>query len=171
MPPRRNAAARASAPSSQPLPPPVTTASLPASSTSSPPPPAVAQQAQQLASHGKGKAQETAKGIVGAVQTLWVNYLDQTPPRLKLVDSFMFFLMLTGIAQFVYCFAVTNYPFNAFIGGFAATVGQFVLCGALRIQSNPDNKPTFPILSPERAFGDFVFGSVLLHFFVWCYLG
>lgn len=95
------------------------------------------------------------------------------PARLKLVDSFMFFLMLTGIAQFVYCFAVTNYPFNAFIAGsvalslplcsgpdtdprahscnrFAATVGQFVLCGALRIQSNPENKPTFPILSPER---------------------
>lgn len=135
----------------------------------------------------------------------------------------MIFLMLTGIAQFVYCFGVTNYPFNAFIGGcvqrtlsvvpvvadgvslwkphsFAATVGQFVLCGALRIQSNPANKETFPTLSPERcalchrpalhsvceeqplnspltellarrAFGDFLFASMLLHFFVWNYLG
>ncbi|POY70439.1 putative Dolichyl-diphosphooligosaccharide--protein glycotransferase [Rhodotorula taiwanensis] len=167
MPPRRNAAATQRATGS---PAPVSassTATASSSSTSTTP----QQHAQLVASQGKERAQETAKGVVGAVETLWDNYLEQTPSRLKLIDSFMVFLMLTGIAQFVYCFGVTNYPFNAFIGGFAATVGQFVLCGALRIQSNPDNKPTFPILSPERAFGDFVFGSVLLHFFVWCYLG
>lgn len=38
-------------------------------------------------------------------------------PKLKLLDALQLFLMLTGIAQFVYCFAVTNYPFNAFLGG------------------------------------------------------
>ncbi|KWU47057.1 defender against death DAD protein [Rhodotorula sp. JG-1b] len=160
MPPRRNAAR-------PPAPAPSTTTPSSSSSSSSAPPPPLPPSLQ----HGKDKARETAHGIVGAVHALWSNYLEQTPARLKLVDSFMFFLMLTGIAQFVYCFAVTNYPFNAFIAGFAATVGQFVLCGALRIQSNPENKPTFPILSPERAFGDFLFGSILLHFFVWCYLG
>lgn len=37
--------------------------------------------------------------------------------RLKLIDSFMLFLMLTGVAQFLYCVLVTNFPFNAFIGG------------------------------------------------------
>lgn len=160
MPPRRNAQ-RPPAPAPAPAPAP----SAASSSSSAPPllPPSL--------QHGKDKARDTAHGLVGAVDALWSNYLAQTPARLKLVDNFMFFLMLTGIAQFVYCFAVTNYPFNAFIAGFAATVGQFVLCGALRIQSNPENKPTFPILSPERAFGDFLFGSVLLHFFVWCYLG
>lgn len=89
----------------------------------------------------------------------------------------MLFLMLTGVAQFIYCVLITNYPFNAFLGGsvvslpgpcpltifltelpdtlladrFAATVGQFVLCGALRIQSNPLNKATFPTISPERS--------------------
>ncbi|TKA56835.1 hypothetical protein B0A53_01236 [Rhodotorula sp. CCFEE 5036] len=155
MPPRRNAA-RTPAPAPAPAP----------SSSSAPPPPL-----PPSLQHGKDKARETAHGIVDAVDTLWSHYLEQTPARLKLVDSFMFFLMLTGIAQFVYCFAVTNYPFNAFIAGFAATVGQFVLCAALRIQSNPENKPTFPLLSPERAFGDFLFGSILLHVFVWCYLG
>jgi oligosaccharyltransferase complex subunit epsilon len=38
--------------------------------------------------------------------------------RLKLIDSFMLFLMLTGVAQFLYCIGVTNFPFNAFIGGY-----------------------------------------------------
>ncbi|GAA5863189.1 hypothetical protein JCM3774_000804 [Rhodotorula dairenensis] len=163
MPPRRNA--------QRPAPPPATATAPSPSSPSSPPAPPATVAARDLASQGRDKAQHTARGIAGAVHALWANYLAQTPARLKLIDSFMFFLMLTGIAQFLYCFAVTNYPFNAFIAGFAATVGQFVLCGALRIQSNPENKPTFPILSPERAFGDFLFGSVLLHFFVWCYLG
>ncbi|GAA5881846.1 hypothetical protein JCM16303_006479 [Sporobolomyces ruberrimus] len=119
----------------------------------------------------KGAVKEASAGLAGSVQGLWRGYLEQTPSRLKLIDGFMLFLMLTGVAQFIYCVLITNYPFNAFLGGFAATVGQFVLCGALRIQSNPLNKATFPTISPERAFGDFLFGSLILHFFVWNYLG
>ncbi|BGP48463.1 oligosaccharyltransferase complex subunit epsilon [Rhodotorula kratochvilovae] len=157
MPPRRVAA--------RPPPPPPAPLDLP-----SPAPPAASTSAAALAG-ARGKTREQGAGLAGAVSTLWDNYRLATTPRLKLIDSFMLFLMLTGVAQFLYCFAVTNYPFNAFIGGFAATVGQFVVLGALRIQSNPDNKSTFPSLSPERAFGDFLFGSLILHFFVWNYLG
>lgn len=79
--------------------------------------------------------------------------------------------MLTGIAQFLYCVLITNYPFNAFLGGcaphrlaivrrtqlthrptrsFSATVGQFVLTASMRSQVNPDNKGVFPTVSPER---------------------
>ncbi|TNY24698.1 defender against cell death 1 [Rhodotorula diobovata] len=124
-----------------------------------------------LATSVKHAAAQQGQGLVAAVGSLWHNYRTQTAPKLKLIDCFMLFLVLTGVIQFVYCFAVTNFPFNAFIGGFAAAVGQFVLLGALRIQSNPANKATFPSLSPERAFGDFLFGSLILHFFVWNYLG
>ena len=56
-------------------------------------------------------------------------------------------------------------PFNAFLAGFSATVGQFVLTASLCIQTNPENKTEFESISPERAFADFVFGSLLLHFF------
>ena len=52
-----------------------------------------------------------------AVQTLWKAYKDQTSDRLKFVDAFLFFLMLSGIAQFLYCVLVTDYPFNAFLAG------------------------------------------------------
>ncbi|GAA6001499.1 hypothetical protein JCM10207_006696 [Rhodosporidiobolus poonsookiae] len=134
-------------------------------------PAAASTSAASTSKQAKGITPAQGSGFVGSVQTLWEAYDRETSPRLKLIDSFMFFLMLSGIAQFVYCLAITNYPFNAFIGGFAATVGQFVLLGALRIQSNPLNKDTFPTISPERAFGDFLFGSVILHFFVWNYLG
>ena len=56
-------------------------------------------------------------------------------------------------------------PFNAFLAGFGATVGQFVLTVSLRIQTDPANAAEFPSVSPERAFADYVLGSLLLHFF------
>lgn len=41
-------------------------------------------------------------------------------------------------------------PFNAFLSGFSATVGQFVLTASLRIQTNPENKNEFKSVSHER---------------------
>ncbi|KAG7005977.1 aromatic amino acid aminotransferase C56E4.03 [Physcia stellaris] len=72
---------------------------------------------------------------------------------------------------------VRRWPFNAFLSGFSATVGQFVLTASLRIQCNPANKKEFESVSHERedgtgltkvfyrAFADFVLGSLILHFF------
>ncbi|GAA5938958.1 dolichyl-diphosphooligosaccharide-protein glycotransferase [Sporobolomyces koalae] len=159
--PARRVVSRSTAPTSAP------STSSPSAPPTSTPPSGLSTTSQ---SEKRNDADETS-GFVGSLSSLWRGYQQQTSSRLKLIDGFMFFLMLTGVAQFVYCVVVTNYPFNAFLGGFAATVGQFVLCGALRIQTNPDNKSTFPSISPERAFGDFLFGSLILHFFVWNYLG
>ncbi|KAF2164214.1 hypothetical protein M409DRAFT_31608, partial [Zasmidium cellare ATCC 36951] len=96
---------------------------------------------------------------------IYNNYLGRTPQRTKLLDAFMFFLMVVGLIQFVYCVLAGNYPFNAFLAGFSATVGQFVLTASLRVQTNPENKSEFEAISHERAFADFVFGSMILHFF------
>ncbi|KAN0122193.1 defender against death DAD protein [Hyaloscypha variabilis] len=96
---------------------------------------------------------------------IWQNYLDTTPQRTKLIDVFMAFLVVVGGLQFVYCVIAGNYPFNAFLSGFSATVGQFVLTASLRIQTNAENKADFGEVSPERAFADYVFGSLILHFF------
>jgi oligosaccharyltransferase complex subunit epsilon len=52
-----------------------------------------------------------------ALKTLWNTYLGATPSRLKLIDSFLVFLVLSGVAQFVYCVLVTNFPYNAFLAG------------------------------------------------------
>ncbi|KAL8862786.1 MAG: hypothetical protein Q9178_000728 [Gyalolechia marmorata] len=99
------------------------------------------------------------------LQQLWSNYLRRTPQRVKLIDVFMGFLVVVGVLQFVYCVLVGNYPFNAFLSGFSATVGQFVLTASLRIQTNPENKDELKTVSHERAFADFVLGSLILHFF------
>ncbi|KAH8675404.1 DAD family-domain-containing protein [Xylariales sp. PMI_506] len=92
-------------------------------------------------------------------------YQKNTPQRTKLIDVFMAFLVLVGGIQFLYCILAGNYPFNAFLSGFGATVGQFVLTASLRIQTTEANKSDFPAVSPERAFADYIVGSLILHFF------
>ncbi|KAI0136457.1 DAD family protein [Xylariales sp. AK1849] len=92
-------------------------------------------------------------------------YQKNTPQRTKLIDVFMAFLVAVGGLQFLYCILAGNYPFNAFLSGFGATVGQFVLTASLRIQTTEANKSDFPAVSPERAFADYVVGSLILHFF------
>ncbi|KAK9463375.1 DAD family-domain-containing protein [Lipomyces oligophaga] len=117
------------------------------------------------------------------------SYVKETPRRLKLVDSFMVFLVTVGVLQFIYCVLLGSFPFNAFLSGFSITVGQFVLAGSislfyipvirssiltvkasLRIQANPANSAEFSKVTPERAFADFVIGSLVLHFFAYNFI-
>ncbi|KAI8939982.1 hypothetical protein NX059_003706 [Plenodomus lindquistii] len=99
------------------------------------------------------------------LQSVWNKYNTKTPQRTKLLDTFMGFLVVVGALQFLYVVVVGNFPFNAFLSGFSATVGQFVLTASLRMQTNTENQAEFENTSHERAFADFVFGSLLLHFF------
>jgi len=132
-------------------------------STPAPSTPAVSRSTSTpAASSTKPLNANTANEIL---QNVWDKYVERTPQRVKLLDSFMAFLVVVGALQFVYCVIVGNYPFNAFLSGFSATVGQFVLTASLRIQTNPENKADFESISNERAFADFIFGSLLLHFF------
>ncbi|KZF26146.1 defender against death DAD protein [Xylona heveae TC161] len=96
---------------------------------------------------------------------VWNRYVQNTPQRTKLLDAFLGFLVAVGVVQFAYCVLAGNYPFNAFLSGFSATVGQFVLTTSLRMQTNKENEKEFSSVSDERAFADYVFGSLLLHFF------
>lgn len=61
-----------------------------------------------------------------AILSLWKAYHENTSPRLKTVDAFLVFLMLSGIVQFLYCILVTNYPFNAFLAGYVDLTGNYV---------------------------------------------
>jgi len=106
-----------------------------------------------------------------AIGTLWKNYLDTTPSNLKVIDSFLAFIMISGIVQFAYCVLITTFPYNAFLAAFASTIGQFVLTASLRTQVNPINRSQFGTISPQRAFADFTVGSIVLHFFVFNFLG
>jgi len=59
-------------------------------------------------------------------------YQTKTPLKLKLIDVYLGYILLSGILQFVYCVLVGTFPFNSFLSGFSATVGAFVLAGNWR---------------------------------------
>ncbi|CDO95436.1 unnamed protein product [Kluyveromyces dobzhanskii CBS 2104] len=81
--------------------------------------------------------------------------------QLLLIDSFLAFLVVLGITQFLFVVLIRdNFPFNAFLSGFIMCVGQFVLLVSLRLQLISP----FPGISKQRAFGEFIIASLLLHF-------
>ncbi|RUP45388.1 hypothetical protein BC936DRAFT_148240 [Jimgerdemannia flammicorona] len=106
-----------------------------------------------------------------AIQKLTSSYAKDTPTTLKIIDGYLIYILLSGITQFVYMVLAGTYPYNAFLAGFAATVGSFVLAANLRIQTNIKNSADFKTISPERAFADFVVCNILLHFFVVNFIG
>lgn len=56
-------------------------------------------------------------------------YVNNTSKKLKLVDAYLFYIVLTGVIQFAYCCLVGTFPFNSFLSGFISTVSCFVLGG------------------------------------------
>lgn len=81
--------------------------------------------------------------------------------RLQLIDLLCVFLVVVGVAQFTFmCVLRDTFPFNAFLAGFISCVGQFVLLVSLRMQI----VNSFPGISKERAFGEFIFASLIMHF-------
>ncbi|KAK7545664.1 DAD family-domain-containing protein [Phyllosticta citricarpa] len=158
MPPRKQATSPAAAPPSVAAP----TSGFPSAAGSNAAA-ATSPASRKPASSGQAKIHgNDAQAIAAGV---WRNYQAKTDQRTKLLDVFMAFLVVVGALQFVYCVIGGTYPFNAFLSGFSATVGQFVLTASLRIQTNPENKGDFGSISHERAFADYIFGSVILHFF------
>ncbi|KAH7660419.1 CBN-DAD-1 protein [Aphelenchoides avenae] len=109
--------------------------------------------------------------VIDVLVKLYQDYQKSTPSKLKLIDAYMLYILLTGIPQFLYCLLVGTFPFNAFLSGFCSTVACFVLAANLRIQVNPENKDQFSHISNERAFADFIFAHVILHLVVANFLG
>ncbi|XP_031624607.1 dolichyl-diphosphooligosaccharide--protein glycosyltransferase subunit DAD1 [Contarinia nasturtii] len=105
------------------------------------------------------------------LQKFYDEYVNNTPKKLKLIDAYLFYIVLTGVTQFLYCCLVGTFPFNSFLSGFISTISCFVLGVCLRLQVNPDNKQQFAGISPERGFADFIFAHVILHLVVFNFIG
>ncbi|XP_038225638.1 dolichyl-diphosphooligosaccharide--protein glycosyltransferase subunit DAD1 [Dermochelys coriacea] len=111
-------------------------------------------------------------GSVGSVvRRFLAEYSGGTASRLKVLDAYLLYVLLSGALQFGYCLGVGTFPFNSFLSGFISAVGSFILGVCLRIQINPQNKGDFQGISPERAFADFLFASTILHLVVINFVG
>lgn len=67
--------------------------------------------------------------ITGIVSKFYNDYVKTTSKKLKIIDAYLFYVMLTGIVQFTYCCLVGTFPFNSFLSGFISSVSCFVLGG------------------------------------------
>ncbi|EIE25632.1 hypothetical protein COCSUDRAFT_83639 [Coccomyxa subellipsoidea C-169] len=94
----------------------------------------------------------------------------KTPLRIKVIDAFMVYALLTAAVQFVYMLCVGTFPFNSFLSGFFCSIGFFVLTVSLRMQVDPSSDE-FKGLLPERAYADFVLCGCLLFLVVWNFMG
>eukprot|EP01121_Diplochlamys_sp_Union-15-3_P004339 TRINITY_DN143_c0_g1_i2.p1 TRINITY_DN143_c0_g1~~TRINITY_DN143_c0_g1_i2.p1 ORF type:complete len:111 (+),score=4.33 TRINITY_DN143_c0_g1_i2:81-413(+) len=104
------------------------------------------------------------------VSTFTAEYKRNTPKKLKIIDVYLTYVVLTGVIQFLYCLLVGTFPFNSFLSGFISTIGSFVLGVGLRMQVNPSNSG-WGNISPERAFADFLFANVLFHLVIVAFVG
>jgi hypothetical protein len=95
MPPRRSTPSAAHAPT------PPTAASAP------PPTPATTTVSSTTSSAPKDLTPRSSPQEI--IQHVWSKYINDTPPRILLLDAFMAFLVVVGGVQFVYCVLVGNY--------------------------------------------------------------
>lgn len=107
--------------------------------------------------------------LSGVVVSLWEEYKRRTPQKLKIIDLFLVYIVVTGIIQFVYVALVGTFPFNSFLSGFISTVASFVLTASLRMQVNSANK--FAGITEERALADFLLCQFILHLVVANFMG
>ncbi|XP_054620115.1 dolichyl-diphosphooligosaccharide--protein glycosyltransferase subunit DAD1-like [Dunckerocampus dactyliophorus] len=109
--------------------------------------------------------------VLSVISRFLEEYTTSTPNKLKVVDAYLLYILLTGALQFLYCLLVGTFPFNSFLSGFISCVGSFILAVCLRIQINPQNKGDFLSISPERAFADFLVAHTVLHLVVMNFIG
>lgn len=77
--------------------------------------------------------------VVSVISRFLEEYLSSTPQRLKLLDAYLLYILLTGALQFGYCLLVGTFPFNSFLSGFISCVGSFILAGNDSISNRSSN--------------------------------
>lgn len=69
--------------------------------------------------------------LAAVISKFYNEYSNRTPKKLKIIDAYLLYILLTGIVQFIYCLLVGTFPFNSFLSGFISSVSCFVLAGKI----------------------------------------
>lgn len=80
-----------------------------------------------------------AEGIQSILRRFYDDYVQNTSKKLKIIDAYVLYILLTGILQFAYCCLVGTFPFNSFLSGFISTVGSFVLAGKYNVVNSDEH--------------------------------
>lgn len=114
-------------------------------------------------------------GFAETFGAVWAAYNTKTPKRIKSIDAYLFYVLVTGIVQLAYMLLVGSFPYNSFLASFLSCVGVFVLTVGLRMQVNPasqsDPKNLWGNVTPARAYADWLFCNLILHMAVLNFIG
>lgn len=72
-----------------------------------------------------------ATSVISVISKFIEEYCSSTSTKLKVVDAYLLYILLTGVFQFLYCLLVGTFPFNSFLSGFISCVGAFILAGQI----------------------------------------
>lgn len=67
--------------------------------------------------------------LIAVISKFYNEYISHTSTKLKIIDAYLLYILLTGIVQFAYCCLVGTFPFNSFLSAFISSVSCFVLGG------------------------------------------
>ncbi|KAF1383340.1 hypothetical protein PFLUV_G00130910 [Perca fluviatilis] len=74
-----------------------------------------------------------SNSVISVISRFLEEYTTTTPNKLKVVDAYLLYILLTGALQFLYCLLVGTFPFNSFLSGFISCVGAFILGVCLHV--------------------------------------
>lgn len=70
-----------------------------------------------------------SNSVISVISRFLSEYASSTSTKLKVVDAYLLYILLTGALQFLYILLVGTFPFNSFLSGFISCVGSFILAG------------------------------------------
>lgn len=74
--------------------------------------------------------------LTAVISKFYNEYISHTSTKLKIIDAYLLYILLTGIVQFAYCCLVGTFPFNSFLSAFISCVSCFVLGGMCKLKIN-----------------------------------
>lgn len=109
--------------------------------------------------------------IFQILSILYSNYKTKTPTRVKIIDSFILYVLLVGIIIFSYASLVGTFPFNSFLSAFFTSIGLLVLSVSLRKHVNSETSKDFEDTSPEKAYSGYLLCCIVLFFTATVFMG
>lgn len=91
----------------------------------------------------------TAKDAQVLVASLRSAY-SATPTKLKIIDLYVVYAVLTAVVQVVYMAIVGSFPFNAFLSGVLSCTGQLCLQFVCRCKSTKKTRDSRIFLQKEH---------------------
>lgn len=109
--------------------------------------------------------------ITEIFSTLLTNYQAKTSTRVKIIDSFIVYVLLVALIIFSYASLVGTFPFNSFLSAFFTAIGLLVLSVSLRKHVNSDTSKDFEDTSPEKAYSGYLLCCIVLFFTATVFMG